>query len=448
MNITDPNVLYQNAATHFQQRRFAEAGRIAQSIMNVAPRLANANHILGLIAIERGQYTDAERLISHAIKANPRQPFYYFNHGLALQSCGRLDEALSAYELALQLNPGFAEAHNNRGNALKIMGRYDEALASYESAIKLNPEFSVFHCNRGAVLIILGRVEEALAAYERAVAINPSFAGAHCTRGTCLRVLGRLSEAAEAFRLAIAHDPTQVDAKYYLAAIGEGEAPPLSPNEYVIREFDEFADHFDNRLLDELGYKTPQHLFEAVNKQRKRTEQTKHIDILDLGCGTGLSGATFSGIANQLVGVDLAPRMLAKAKERKIYTDLIEADICHAMKQVRQSFDLVISADVFVYIGALEEVFSLVSQRLNPGGLFAFSTELLENGMDYQLRQTGRYAQSHSYIGKLSTDNSFQEVSCTPVTLRYEGGKPVTGSVFVLRLSGSSMNNQSLGMSG
>jgi predicted TPR repeat methyltransferase len=401
--------------------------------LSINPGYADAYQLLGLIAIERAQYADAERLISCAIERDPQQSVYYFSHGLALRSCGRLDEALTAYERSLQLNPGFAEAHNNRGNALKIMGRSDEALAAYECAIRLKPECALFHNNRGSVLIILGRLEEALAAYERAVEINPAFAEAHCSRGKCLSVSGRLSEAAEAFRLAMAHDPTLVDAKYYLAALGEAEAPPLSPREHVIREFDEFADHFDNRLLNDLGYKIPQHLFDAVNKQRK---QTKQIDILDLGCGTGLSGATFSGIASQLVGVDLAPRMLAKAEERNIYTDLIEADICHAMKQVEQTFDLVISADVFVYIGALEEVFSLVRQRLNPGGLFAFSIELLESDMDYQLRPTGRYAQSHAYIKRLSIDNNFEEVSGTLVTVRYEGGKPVTGSVFVFRMGG------------
>ena len=42
----------------------------------------------------------------------------------------------------------------------------------------------------------------------------------------------------------------------------------------------------------------------------------------DLGCGTGLSGLAFIDIVEELVGVDLSPEMIEKAKQRRIYHEL------------------------------------------------------------------------------------------------------------------------------
>ena len=206
---------------------------------------------------------------------------------------------------------------------------------------------------------------------------------------------------------------------------------------FVVNEIAPLAIDIDEKheipkeLVDKLKYQAPQLLFNAVVKHIGDKEQK--IDILDLGCGTGLSGASFSEHVNQMVGVDLSPKMLAKAEERGCYTDLVQADVCDAMKQCRQKFDLVLSADVFIYIGALEEVFTLTTKLLNPGGMFAFSIEKQRTGLDYRLRLTGRYAHSLDYIRRLAKAEGFEEVGYTSAVLRYERGTPVAGSIIVLR---------------
>lgn len=46
------------------------------------------------------------------------------------------------------------------------------------------------------------------------------------------------------------------------------------------------------------------------------------LDILDLGCGTGLIGSWFKDYANKIVGVDISPTMLDMATKKGCYHEL------------------------------------------------------------------------------------------------------------------------------
>lgn len=489
--------LFQQAAVCLQQGNLEQAQVISQRLLGLAPDHAAANHLSGLIAGQRGDYEQACRLISIAIKNNPVDPVYHCSLALALQKAGRLAEALTSYDRAIQLKPDYAVAHYNRGivlrdlgrprmaiaaferttqlmpgsaevycdlgYVLKEAGRIKAALQAYEQATRLKPDNPEGHYNLGVVLADLGRMNEALAAYEQAVRLRPDYAEAHNNRGTILKNMGRLEEAATAYQKtieirpdvtevylnlafvlkelgrldetykvlkgALALDPESDSAKYMLAALGKEEAPAQSPDKFVVELFNGYANRFDTHLVGTLKYEIPKIFFTTVTSHIDNPDK---LDILDLGCGTGLCGETFSELAGQLVGIDLSPKMLAKARKRNIYTRLIENDVTLGLEQLDQTFDLVLSGDVFVYIGNLEKIFPLVVKCLNPGGLFAFSIEANEGGEDYLLRETGRYAQSSAYIERLARSNCLEIITCTPVIVRYEEGVPVPGNVFLL----------------
>jgi predicted TPR repeat methyltransferase len=150
------------------------------------------------------------------------------------------------------------------------------------------------------------------------------------------------------------------------------------------------------------------------------------LDVLDLGCGTGLSGAVLRGLARQLTGIDLSPRMLAHARGRGLYDRLIEGDIVPVLAGLGTNFDLVAAADVFVYFGDLEALLASAARALRPGGWLAFSVESLSAG-EYHLQPTGRYAHAPAYIGVLAQRHGLTRVAERDVTLRVEQGKPVAG---------------------
>jgi tetratricopeptide (TPR) repeat protein len=203
----DTSTLFQQATINAQRGHLSVAESIAKRIINIKTDHAGANHLLGLIAGERGQYDSAIKLISVAIKNNPFEPIYFCSLALALHKEGRMEEALKTYDRTIQLKPDYAEAHYSRSIVFGDMGRLEEALEACERAIQFKPDYAEAHSMRGAVLTNLGSLEEALEACERAIQIKPDYAEAHANRGTVLSNMDRLEEALAAFDCALRLQP-------------------------------------------------------------------------------------------------------------------------------------------------------------------------------------------------------------------------------------------------
>jgi predicted TPR repeat methyltransferase len=354
-----------------------------------ADRLSDEGYAL----LEAGRFEEAHALLSRARALSPGNPLIHYRLGLLFSDTGRPAEALEALDASLSLQSDNARAHNNRGSALQLLGRMSEAEKAFQRALDLSPELELPYVNLGHVLEAQGKVREAAELYEKAIA-----------RGL---------------------DPALFS--HYLAA-ASGKVTERAPDRWVSATFDNFAPTFDAHL-QRLGYNAPRMLAAMV-----QTHVAGALDVLDLGCGTGLCGLALANSRRNLVGVDLSEKMLAQARAHGVYDELHLAEL-HAW--LRDSgaarFDLVIAADVFIYIGALEDLFHEIARSLRPGGWFAFSTEECESG-DYTLRSTGRYAQSEAYIRRLA-EPAFMVVAADPAVIRLEVGNPLAGRLYLLRRS-------------
>jgi predicted TPR repeat methyltransferase len=157
------------------------------------------------------------------------------------------------------------------------------------------------------------------------------------------------------------------------------------------------------------------------------------LDILDLGCGTGLMGEALRPLKRTLIGVDLSAEMLEKARARGIYDRLSRGDLIELLEQQEPAFDLVVAADVFNYLGDLSRVFAGVQTALRTGGLFCFSVEAAEQG-DFALRPTSRYVHSADYLRRLAERHQFIVEAIEPQVLRRDLGADVAGHLVVMRL--------------
>ena len=78
--------------------------------------------------------------------------------------------------------------------------------------------------------------------------------------------------------------------------------------------------------------------------------------ILDLGCGTSLTGEKNSAShCTNLEGIDLSKNMLEIAKSRNVYDKLDHVDIVEYLSNAMLDFDYFIATDVFIYVGDLSE---------------------------------------------------------------------------------------------
>ena len=116
--------------------------------------------------------------------------------------------------------------------------------------------------------------------------------------------------------------------------------------------------------------------------------------MLDLGCGTGLVGTAFRAQVDHLTGVDLAAGMIEQARRRSLYDRLETAELTAFLAAevvAGRRYDLVLAADVLVYVRDLSPVVDAVRRVLAPRGLFAFTVET-HAGEGVLLRESLRYA--------------------------------------------------------
>jgi predicted TPR repeat methyltransferase len=217
-----------------------------------------------------------------------------------------------------------------------------------------------------------------------------------------------------------------------VAALG-GAVVQSAPREYVRDLFDGYAATFDQHLVNELDYRTPELIANLVHDLRQVAPRS--LDVLDLGCGTGLAGAAISPFARRIVGVDLAPKMLEVAQRKGIYERLECNDLLDMLAgEQSATFDLVLATDVFIYLGRLDRVVAEVWRVLRPGGLFAFSVERLDasdtalpSDVDFRVTVKGRYAHSAEYLRRLSIQAGFAVDRQVESALRMDQGRPIAG---------------------
>ena len=349
-----------------------------------------------------------------------------FDEGMRHFDAGDLRAAAAAFERALALDPRFERVHYQLCNVRQDEGRWSDAEAHFRAALAIEPGHAEAHNNLGVVLQVLGRPAEAEACYARAAELKPALTHPHLNLGRLLEQLGRRAEAIDALRKGLERSAEPEAFRHVLAALQGEVTAGRAPAAYVRQTFDGFAAQFDRRLVDGFEYHVPEAIAAALAEVRRFAPAS--ADVLDLGCGTGLSGMALRGIARTLTGVDLAPKMLEQARARGCYGELAESDLVVWMRaSAGARFDVIVAADVLVYLGALEPVFAEAARLARGGALFAFSIEVCE-GEDWRLGESGRYAQSAPYIRRLAAEHGFTVAIERAQPIR----KPLVGLLYVL----------------
>lgn len=405
------------------------AERHYQRILFQEPTHADALHLSGLVARARGDMARAAALIRRAIAASPDFALYHMNLGLVLADAGEPDAAARELERALEIDPSSSAAAFNLGIAHEQRGDLERAAEAYGRASEGDAALPEASFNLGNVLAGLKRHDAAVDAYRRAIELRPEYPRAIANLASALQQLERLEEAAQAYRDLLQVDPKDVEARHMLAAL-TGEARERSDPAYVVKFFDDYAPRFEKVLVEDLEYKVPEAIAELLEPHRPAVRFAR---ALDLGCGTGLLGRALRDRCEVLVGVDLSPNMLAKAREAGGYDELVASDLADFLRaRGDERFDLFVAADVFIYVGDMREPFTLVASRATPGALFAFSVESAE-GDGFFLEKTGRFSHGHAYVEATAIASGFTVLDARDVVVRMERGVPIRGRIFLLK---------------
>jgi predicted TPR repeat methyltransferase len=263
--------------------------------------------------------------------------------------------------------------------------------------------------------------------------LAPDFAAAHALLGRSLAALGEAEAAVEPLERALALEPEDaLGVRLDLARLGRVPAGAAITQGYVRALFDDYAPTFERHLVKNLCYRGPNLLADALRRAASRRFRAfRFRRALDLGCGTGLMGEALAGLCEILEGVDLSPRMLAKAAKIRAYGRLHEAELGAFLAACPESSaDLVVSADVFVYVADLAPIFRESCRVLARDGFLAFTVQAHE-GEGVVLGEDARYAHGEPYLRAELDAAGFDIVLFEDVSTRMDRGEPVPGYLVV-----------------
>ena len=331
--------------------------------------------------IERDAPT-AEKMYKQAIGLDDKDFDAHLNYAVFLHRQNRLPEALEEYRKAVIINPDAPEASANLGTLHRGLGELERALDLFFNALNLAPDNPQYALNIAETLVMLHRE-------------NPQSAE---------------KIAADWYK----NCPQNIFAARVNAAFkGENIG---NDTQYSRELFDLFADNYENTMHN-LEYGLPQKMTEFAGKIKGM--------IIDLGCGTGLLGQKLKNDDNRIIGVDISPKMLQKAKAKNVYTELVEADIIEYCRNLPTEAT-VVAADVIGYIGDIAPLSELIFPRD-----FIFSAAIDDTlPVDFKLSESGRYVYKSEYIAKILTTVGYQNIKSLPTVLRRENGQEVNGMIF------------------
>jgi predicted TPR repeat methyltransferase len=273
-----------------------------------------------------------------------------------------------------------------------------------------------------------GNVQPAFLCAQRAVELKPDYWDAWYDLGDLAQSVGRREDARAAYQAWFDAHPDDAEIEHLLIALRD-DAPPARASDRTIQQiYKDFAWNYETRMLKDLDYKGPERVLEGIQSV---IGTPSNLAVLDLGCGSGLSGLSLKQFASNLTGVDLSPEMIELARARNIYDRLEVAEITDWLRRNEESYDLVASCDCLIYFGDLTEIARAVAKRLKPGGVFALTTEACER-YPFQLTDTGRYAHHPDHIRDAAKAADLKVGYLQQAFLRMEYGSEVTGNFAVL----------------
>lgn len=284
----------------------------------------------------------------------------------------------------------------------------------------------------GRDLELRGDLAGAADLFMQAIELAPDFASAWFALGDVRERQGDTTGAIDAFQRAKATNSADfLGADLRLLRLTGGNLEAMS-RQYVTKLYDQYAPKFEKSLVGELGYRGPALLFDAVSATCEANARSMSFHrAIDLGCGTGLAAQAFKHCTEEFIGIDLSAEMIKRARATGLYKALEAADAVEGLReQSGASADLVLAADMMIYIHDLAPLFSEAARVLKRSGLFTFTAET-HDGEGIILGAGLRFAQSETHLRRLLDESGFMIERVDNASIRTERDIPVPSLVIV-----------------
>ncbi len=395
------------------------------------PACGEASGALAQLLAEGERWREAADGFRVALSHEPWRMDWRTGLSDMLARCGQTGEAIGLWHELLERRPDSASGHRALARLRIGAGQPLEAIEHFREALFLDAGDNETAVELADALVASGDPLAAVETLQPVLRRRPDHAAGQFVLGRAWLDLGERVKALAALRACLAAAPADPHGAEAMIGRIEGDTTETMSQAYVRALFDRYAERFDEDLTIRLKYRAPQTLRAAVDQVLGAG--AAGLRVLDVGCGTGLAGIAFRPLAARLHGSDLAPRMVKKAASRGVYDDLEVGEMTAVMARNPRGWDLVVAADVLVYVGDLAEVMAAAALALKPGGLFCATTERCD-GDGFGLGPSRRFAHSPAYVRRMAAEAGLDIVVLDEAVPRWEKGQPVPGLVMVARM--------------
>jgi tetratricopeptide (TPR) repeat protein len=160
---------------YFFNRQYEEAISAFEKAIELSPNYADVYNNLGMVYQEIGEIAKAKDAFRRALQfttyPNPERP--YFNLGKIAIEEGDYEEAEFLFRKVISVAPGMAEAHERLGFALEQMGKIRKALDEYGKAVELKPQLPLANFHLGNLYFQLREYDKAKRYLYEVISIVP-----------------------------------------------------------------------------------------------------------------------------------------------------------------------------------------------------------------------------------------------------------------------------------
>ncbi len=425
------------AAAHYNlglllmsHHELAAARKQFTNVLALQPENVDAQFYLGVLHLDANLFDEAETAFQNVLAIREEHVFSLTNLGVIALKREQGQLAIDYFTKALAFEPDNIEARNNIAATFIHHDRYENALMHYDVLLKQDPHNAEYLYNSGVAQMALGHLQEAMAHFKTILACDEDhFAALNNLAAIQIR-LGHRTEAITLLQRAIAANPKDTASQFMLHALTGDEKHPAPCPDYVSNLFNNYALYYDQHMQGALKYTLPFAIMQALLS----LGYTAFNQTLDLGCGTGLSGVALRESSAHLTGLDIATKMLAQAREKAVYDELVEAELLVYLQQNTRQYDLLVAADVLPYSGDLQPLFAIINLRLTEDGLFVFSSEISAN-QPWALQYSARFCHHPDYIQALCDEHGLQLVYQEKIVARQQDGQDLFVMLYVARKS-------------
>ena len=418
--------LLHKASSFYEAQNYSSALEVIEDILTTDSKNSSAWIIKGNIFYQNQKFSEALSCYQKALETEPENKAALINMANSYYALKNYPQSYTYARQILAKEKDNKNALMTLGNSALELEKYEEAKEALLQVLDSQPN-DFWSCN--SLSQIYQKTNDNLHAMEyawQAVEISGGEKEQHINFGYLLYEIGDKKAQEYAQKWLKKYGQNQI-VNHMAHAILNHQNLERAEAGFVQEIFDSFADDFEE-VLHDLNYSVPNLIENEMEKIYAHA--TSNIKILDAGCGTGLCGGFLKKYAceNGLIGVDISSQMLAKAKAKNCYNQLIQKDLESYLKQSEDIFDLIVFADVLTYFGELKNIIIGCQKSLSRTGriLFSFSTNTV-NEENYFLHASGRFLHHPNYIKNLLQKNGFEIENMEEHFLRNEGENKVFG---------------------